>query len=68
MVAANSEDLGASVAILALVLVEEKRDATLSIIYLPLRGRDRHAERNSEGTTDMVGRVGVVGDAQKDWT
>ena len=48
VVVANAEDFGARVAVLVPVLVEEQRDATLSIIVLLLRNSDRHAERSSE--------------------
>lgn len=49
---ANAEDLGARGAVLVLVLVEEQRDATLSISVLPLRSSDGHAECSSEEATD----------------
>ena len=61
---ANGEDLGARVA-LVLVLVEEQRDAPLSISDLPNHTNDRHAERSSQEATDVVVGVDVGGDAQK---
>ncbi len=64
---ANTEDLGAWGAAFVLVLVGEWRASTLSISDLPLRDSDGHAEHSREEATDMAGRVGVVGDAQKVW-
>ena len=68
MAVANTKDLGAGGAALVLVLMEEQRNATLSISGLHLCGSDGHSERSSEEAVDIVGRVGVVGDAQKVWT
>ena len=68
MAVANVEDLGARGAVLVLVFMEEQCDTTLSIIVPPLHSSNRHAGRSSEETTDIVGGVIVVGDAQKGWT
>lgn len=71
MAAANAEDLSASVAMLVNIhiLVEEQRDAPLSIIgHLPLLSSNRHAERSSQEATKVVGGVDVGGDAQKGLT
>jgi len=65
VVVADAKDPGTRFGILGLVLVEEKGDATLGIGSLPLLRSDRHAERSCERATDVVGGVGVVGDAQK---
>ena len=48
-----------------LVLVEEQRDAALGISNLQLQSSDRYAGRSGEMATDIVGRVGIVGIAQK---
>ena len=65
MLVANGEDPGTWLAVLGLVLMEEEGDATLSVLILPLLRSDRHSQHGCEGATDIVRRVGFVGNAHK---
>ena len=62
---ADAKHPSASIAVPVFVLMEEEGDAALGIVVLPLRRGDGHAESGRQEPTDVVGRVGALGDAQK---
>ena len=65
VVASNSEDPLAALALLVLTLVKVEAETALGVVSLPLRCGQRQSQSRRQRATHVVSRVGGVGDVQK---